>query len=35
MRLPSRLPYSPLLRDCDGVDSVSDDAGLIAVGMAG
>ncbi len=30
MRLPSRLPYSPLLRDCDGVDSVSDDAGLIA-----
>jgi len=31
MRLPSRLPYSPLLRDCCGADSVSDDAGFIAV----
>jgi hypothetical protein len=29
MRLPSRLPYSPLLRDCDGADRVSEDPGRI------
>jgi hypothetical protein len=31
MRLPSRLPYSPLLRDCDGADRVSEDPGRIVV----
>ncbi len=29
IRLPSRLPYSPLLRDWAGADSVSDDEGRI------
>jgi hypothetical protein len=27
MSLPSRLPYSPLLPDCDGADRLSDDVG--------
>jgi hypothetical protein len=31
MRLPSRLPYSPLLRDCDGADRVSEDPGRTVV----
>jgi hypothetical protein len=31
MRLPSRLPYSPLLRDCDGADRVSEDPGRIVL----
>src|SRR5215469_835592 len=29
MRLPSRLPYSPLLRDCCGADSDSDELGRV------
>src|SRR5215472_6101187 len=33
MRLPSRLPYSPLLRDCDGADRVSEDPGRIAAAI--
>jgi hypothetical protein len=31
MRLPRRLPYSPLLRDCDGADRVSEDPGRTVV----
>jgi hypothetical protein len=31
MRLPSRLPYSPLLRDCVGADRVSEDPGRTVV----
>src|SRR6516225_5081481 len=29
MRLPSRLPYSPLLRDCCGADSDSEELGRV------
>ncbi|MBO0826035.1 MAG: hypothetical protein J2P27_19595, partial [Actinobacteria bacterium] len=31
MRLPSRLPYSPLPRGCGGADTVSDDDGRVPV----